>query len=56
MRNSHQVKIESFYSDNKRMPTYSEMMKLFRLQIKECCISGSGEVGGSGTRGERSFR
>src|SRR3989338_9252647 len=34
MRNLHQDKLESFYSQNKRMPTYSEMMKLFGFKSK----------------------
>jgi repressor LexA len=34
MRNEYQTKIESFYSDNKRMPTYSEMLKLFGFKSK----------------------
>jgi len=34
MRNIYQIKIESFYSQNKRMPTYSEMMKLFCFKSK----------------------
>ncbi len=34
MELSHQKKIESFYKDNKRMPTYSEMMKLFNFKSK----------------------
>jgi len=34
MRNSYQEKIESFYKDNKRMPSYSEMMKLFGFKSK----------------------
>ncbi len=34
MRNLYQTKIESFYSENKRMPTYSEMMKLFGFKSK----------------------
>jgi SOS regulatory protein LexA len=34
MENSHKTKIESFYRDNKRMPTYSEMMKLFGYKSK----------------------
>lgn len=34
MRNTYQTKIESFYSQNKRMPTYSEMMKLFGFKSK----------------------
>ncbi len=34
MRNEHQSKIESFYSANKRMPSYSEMTKLFGFKSK----------------------
>ncbi len=34
MRNPHQTKLESFYAQNKRMPTYSEMMKLFSFKSK----------------------
>jgi SOS regulatory protein LexA len=34
MRNPHQAKLESFYKDNKRMPSYSEMMKLFGFKSK----------------------
>lgn len=34
MLNTYQEKIESFYTDNKRMPSYSEMMKLFSLKSK----------------------
>ncbi len=34
MRNLYQTKLESFYSDNKRMPTYSEMMKIFGFKSK----------------------
>lgn len=34
MRNEYQIKLESFYSQNKRMPTYSEMMKLFCFKSK----------------------
>jgi len=33
-KNIYQTKIESFYGDNKRMPTYSEMMKLFGFKSK----------------------
>jgi repressor LexA len=33
-KNPHQIKIESFYGENKRMPTYSEMMKLFGYKSK----------------------
>jgi repressor LexA len=34
MLNSHQTKLESFYKENKRMPSYSEMMKLFGFKSK----------------------
>jgi SOS regulatory protein LexA len=34
MRNIYQTKIESFYSQNRRMPTYREMMKLFGFKSK----------------------
>jgi repressor LexA len=34
MKNIYQTKIENFYQDNKRMPTYSEMMKLFNFKSK----------------------
>lgn len=34
MRNLYQGKIESFYKENKRMPSYSEMMKLFSFKSK----------------------
>ena len=34
MRNIYQEKIESFYSQNKRMPSYSEMLKLFGFKSK----------------------
>ncbi|KKR79677.1 MAG: LexA repressor [Candidatus Nomurabacteria bacterium GW2011_GWA2_40_9] len=33
-QNEYQTKIQSFYSRNKRMPTYSEMMKLFNFKSK----------------------
>jgi SOS regulatory protein LexA len=34
MRSPYQTKIESFYSNNKRMPTYAEMTKLFDFKSK----------------------
>ncbi len=34
MKNVYQTKLESFYGDNKRMPTYSEMTKLFNFKSK----------------------
>lgn len=34
MQNDYQKKIESFYKEEKRMPTYTEMMKLFSFKSK----------------------
>ncbi len=34
MQNPYQLKLESFYFQNKRMPTYSEMTKLFGFKSK----------------------
>ena len=34
MENQYQTKLKDFYKDNKRMPTYSEMMKLFNFKSK----------------------
>lgn len=34
MNNQYQNKIKSFYANNKRMPSYSEMMKLFDFKSK----------------------
>jgi len=34
MKNWYQTRIESFYSENNRMPTYSEMMELFNFKSK----------------------
>ncbi len=34
MRNQYQIKLESFYGENKRMPSYSEMLKLFGFKSK----------------------
>ncbi|MDR3519360.1 MAG: transcriptional repressor LexA [Candidatus Pacebacteria bacterium] len=34
MKNPYQIKIESFYTENKRMPTYTEMLKLFDFKSK----------------------
>lgn len=34
MRSEYQTKIQSFYTENKRMPSYSEMMKLFGFKSK----------------------
>jgi repressor LexA len=34
MVNHYQIKLESFYSSNNRMPTFSEMMELFSFKSK----------------------
>lgn len=34
MRNPYQEKLETFYGENKRMPTYSEMLKIFGFKSK----------------------
>ncbi|MFZ1019715.1 MAG: transcriptional repressor LexA, partial [Minisyncoccia bacterium] len=34
MRNAYQIKLEAFYGENKRMPSYSEMLKLFGFKSK----------------------
>jgi SOS regulatory protein LexA len=34
MRNEYQTKLENFYSEHKRMPTYAEMMRLFGFKSK----------------------
>jgi repressor LexA len=34
MQNIYKTKLESFYTQNKRMPTYSEMLKLFGFKSK----------------------
>ena len=34
MRNQYQTKLESFFGENKRMPSYSEMLKLFGFKSK----------------------
>ena len=44
MRNEHQTKLESFYSENKRMPTYSEMMKLFDFKSKNAVFKVVGKL------------
>jgi repressor LexA len=44
MRDIHQTKIESFYSQNKRMPSYSEMMKLFGFKSKNAVFKVVGKL------------
>ncbi len=44
MRSIHENKIESFYSRNKRMPTYSEMMKLFDFKSKNAVFKVVGKM------------
>jgi repressor LexA len=48
MRNSHQTKLESFYGENKRMPTYSEMMKLFGFKSKNAVFKTVEKLIGAG--------
>ncbi len=44
MRNLYQTKLESFYSQNKRMPTYSEMLKLFSFKSKNAVFRIVGKL------------
>lgn len=44
MRNPYQTKLESFYSQNKRMPTYSEMTKLFGFKSKNAVFRVVGKL------------
>ena len=44
MKNLYQAKLESFYSQNKRMPTYSEMMKLFCFKSKNAVFTVVGKL------------
>lgn len=44
MHNEYQTKLESFYSQHKRMPTYSEMMKLFSFKSKNAVFRVVGKL------------
>src|SRR3990167_9524457 len=44
MPNEYQTKLESFYSENKRMPTYSEMMQLFDFKSKNAVFRVVGKL------------
>src|SRR3989338_1183768 len=44
MRNIYQTKLESFYKDNHRMPTYSEMMGLFGFRSKNAVFKIVGKL------------
>jgi repressor LexA len=44
MRNIYQIKIESFYGNNKRMPSYSEMLKLFGFKSKNAVFKIVGKL------------
>ena len=44
MRNEYKTKLEFFYSQNKRMPTYSEMMKLFSFKSKNAVFRVVGKL------------
>lgn len=42
--NSYKAKVESFYQDHKRMPTYSEMMDLFGFKSKNAVFRLVGKM------------
>ena len=44
MKNLYQTKVESFYSQNKRMPSYSEMLKLFGFKSKNAVFRVVGKL------------
>jgi SOS regulatory protein LexA len=44
VENNYQNQIQSFYSKNKRMPTYTEMMKLFGLKSKNAIYKIVGKL------------
>ena len=44
MRSPYQAKLENFYSNNKRMPSYSEMMKLFGYKSKNAVFKLVGKL------------
>lgn len=44
MRNIYQTKIESFYAEEKRMPTYSEMTRLFGFKSKNAVAKVVGKL------------
>src|SRR3989344_4395689 len=44
MKNPYQIKLENFYSENKRMPTYREMMKLFCFKSKNAVAKVVGKL------------
>ncbi len=44
MRNQYQTKLESFYGENKRMPSYSEMLKLFGFKSKNAVFRVVGKL------------
>lgn len=44
MRNEYHSKLETFYSENNRMPTYSEMMKLFGFKSKNAVFKLVGKL------------
>ena len=49
MQNIYRTKIYSFYEKNKRMPTYSEMMKLFDFKSKNAVAKIVGKMLVAGT-------
>ncbi len=48
MQNTYQIKLEEFYGENKRMPTYSEMMKLFNFKSKNAIFKIVEKMVGAG--------
>ena len=44
MRNLYQTKLETFYGNNKRMPTYSEMLKIFDFKSKNAVFRVVGKL------------
>lgn len=48
MQNIYQTKLEEFYGENKRMPTYSEMMQLFGFKSKNAVFKLVEKMMGAG--------
>lgn len=44
MKNTYQTKLESFYGDNRRMPSYSEMLDLFGFKSKNAVFKVVGKL------------
>lgn len=52
MTNTYQIKLESFYSENKRMPSYSEMLVLFGFKSKNAVFKVVEKLLGAGIVGK----